>query len=110
MADNYHEKCLTCKWLAPDLEPPCGRTFNAVMHVSPHGGIVNISTTPGLIPEQFQKKFENMLAQVFDRVVHVIEAWPGWHELYALQHANPVKQECPGKDESRITDFLRVVK
>lgn len=79
------------------------------MHIAPHGGIVNISTTPGLIPEQFAKRFEDMLGQVFDRVVHAIELWPGWKELYELQATNPAKQDCPGRDEGAGVSYLRVV-
>jgi hypothetical protein len=91
------------------LNPPCGNIFKASLHISPHGGTVDITTTPGLIPERFKPELENMLGKVFERVGIVIEQWPGWKELADIQACDPEKEECPGKEKSE-NPFLRVVR
>jgi hypothetical protein len=111
MADKqtYHERCLKCKWLAPDLTPPCGRLFSAQIAVAPLGGTVNIDFTPGMIPVEFEDKMRHMLGRIFEQVEITMQAWPGWDELGELMRSNPEKELCPGRDSSE-NPYLKLVK
>ena len=110
MSDRtYHERCLKCRWLAPKLDPPCGRVFKAAVFVSPFGGDITIEFTPGMVPEQFEQKLKDYLFKVFEWMSAVIEKCPIWDEIGELQKTDPAKAECPGRDESR-NPYLHVVK
>jgi hypothetical protein len=107
--DWYHERCLKCRWLAPDLKPPCGRIFHAQIAVSPKGGTVDISFTPGMVPVEMEEDFKHMLGRVFGQVEIVIQAWPGWDQLGELMRLNPDKDSCPGRN-AMDNQYLRIVK
>lgn len=109
MPTQYHERCLKCPYLAPKLDPPCGRTFEAIFHVTPLGGKIDISFTPGMIPKEFEPKLEYMLSRVFEQVSIVVNQWPGWDELGEIMRSNPVKTDCPGREEIE-NPYLRLVK
>ena len=109
MPTQYHERCLTCEFLAPSLKPPCGRLFRATVDISPIGGNFDIVFTPGLIPEEFDDRLRLALVQIFDFVKTAVENWKGWDDLAELQKNNPEKKDCPGRVETK-NPFLRVVK
>jgi len=109
MTETFNERCIKCKWLAPELKPPCGRIFHAHIAIAPLGGTVQIDTTPGMIPEQFEKEVNHMLGRVFEQVSIVIQKWPGWDDLGEIMRTHPDKQDCPGRDSSE-NPYLRVVK
>ena len=109
MDTTYHEKCLTCRWLAPKLDPPCGRVFAAAVHVAPFGGDITIDFTPGMVPEQYEAKLKEYLGKVFEWMSAVIEKCPIWDEIGEYQKANPAAAHCPGREESK-NPYLKVVR
>ena len=108
MAD-YHERCLKCRWLAPKLNPPCGRLFKVAFLVSPIGGDITIDFTPGLVPEQLEEKFKHHLAKACEWLAAVIQADGLWDEIGELQKTDQAKKDCPGRDESS-NPYLRIVR
>lgn len=105
---DYNERCLKCKWLAPKLDPPCGRVFGASLLVGPYGGEVKIDFVPGMVPVEFEKRLEDYLARVAQWLCAVLEKCPIWDEIGEYQHSHPEAEHCPGRIESQ-NPFLRVV-
>lgn len=106
---TYNERCLKCRYLAPKLEPPCGRVFGARVLVGPYGGDIQIDFIPGMIPKEFEKQLEEYLGKVFQWMSAVLEKCPIWDQIGDYQKNHPEAADCPGREETQ-NPYLRVVK
>jgi len=109
MSDDTHERCWLCAFYNGTR---CTHTWRLSVHVEPQGGVVDFSTTPGMVPEHMKAK----LSDIFGRMttlflLPLIEKMPVWDEIREYQQANPDANDCPGrKVPEDIKPFLKVVK
>lgn len=108
MKQEYREQCLKCRFLAPKMNPPCGRVFKGALFIGPLGGTLTWEFMPGMVPVEMEEKLRDMLGQIGEFVTTHIQRWPWWDDYAKIMAFDPSKRDCPGREEAR-NPYLKVV-
>lgn len=106
---NADERCWLCSFWSGSR---CTNTWKLIIHAEPIGGQIEISTSPGMIPEELKPRFTEFFQKFFEKLIPAIEQFPLWAEIQEFQIAkDKTTRECPGRNERQdIKPFLHIVR
>lgn len=90
----------------------CTQTWRLSVHITPNGGVVDFSTTPGMVPEHVKSRLSERFAALLERfLLPLIDAMPEWREIREFQLSSPERDQCPAFEATEsVKPFLKVVK
>ena len=105
--------CLLCVFWKDNR---CTLTYRLQIHIEPSlehgiGGIVEVSTTPGMVPEELIPQVNRYLKRFLEKALVAISFAPVWGEIAQWQASHAECAACPGRKERKdIKPYLKVVK
>lgn len=86
-----------------------------MIHIQPQedgiGGIVDFTTTPGMVPEELKPRLTNYFEKFMEKLGPAISLMPIWDEVRNYQLSHPDAADCPAKKIRKdIQPFLHIVR
>jgi len=92
-------------------ERHCTQTWRLLIMVEPVGGLIDLQTSPGMVPEELKAELTDYFQKFMSRLIPAIETMPFWEEIRKFQLALPERAACPARRERQeIKPYLKVVK